>query len=89
MSAKLADGETKSTPINMFNHSYFNLAGHDSPEGIRNHSLQIFADKTTPVDEAWIPTREVKNLDDVPELDFRQPKLLKDAFKGLEKCKDP
>ena len=39
MSAKLADGETKSTPINMFNHCYFNLAGHDAPEGIYNHTL--------------------------------------------------
>ena len=71
MDAKLADGETKSTPINMFNHSYFNLAGHDAPEGIYNHFLTIYADKVTPIDTANIPTREVKSLDEIPELDFR------------------
>ena len=34
MGASLAEGETKSTPISLCNHSYFNLAGHDAAEGI-------------------------------------------------------
>ena len=72
----------------MCHRSYFNLAGHDSPEGIMEHKLQIFADAYTPRDEFWIPTRKVQNLDEVPEMDFREPKILRDALNQLPKAND-
>ena len=53
----------KSTPINLTNHSYFNLAGHDAKEGIHDHILDIDADGFTAVDDYSIPTRKVQNLE--------------------------
>ena len=71
LEAKTAEGETKSCPVNMTNHAYFNLAGHDSAERILDHSIQIFADHFTPNDSNYIPTKEVVNLESVSYNDFR------------------
>ena len=71
LEAKMAEGETKSCPVNMTNHAYFNLAGHDSAERILDHSIQIFADHFTPNDSNSIPTKEVLDLESVPYNDFR------------------
>ncbi|KAL4238835.1 hypothetical protein ACF0H5_003542 [Mactra antiquata] len=46
---------TKSCPINLTNHSYFNLKGQDSDD-VLDHVVQINADKCVPVDENLIPT---------------------------------
>jgi aldose 1-epimerase len=51
----------KTTVVNLTNHSYFNLAGHDSGK-IYNHVIQIFADKYTEVDENLLPTGRIVPL---------------------------
>ncbi|XP_039162457.1 galactose mutarotase-like [Eucalyptus grandis] len=50
--------ENKATPISLAQHTYWNLAGHDSGN-ILNHSIQIWANHITPVDQNTIPTGEI------------------------------
>ena len=57
----------KATPVNLTNHSYFNL----SPDGtILDHLVTIKAKGYTPVDSELIPTGEIAPLDGTP-FDFR------------------
>lgn len=46
----------KSTPVSIAQHSYFNLAGHNSGSSILDHVIKIHGDHYTPVDDALIPT---------------------------------
>ena len=61
----------KPTVVNLTNHSYFNLAGHDGGP-ILNHVLTLEADSFTPTDATAIPTGELRPVAGTP-FDFRSP----------------
>ena len=66
----------KDTIVNMTNHSYFNLAGHDAgAESVMNHLVQIHAEEYTPTDKLLIPTGEIAPVAGTP-MDFTTPKKI-------------
>jgi aldose 1-epimerase len=72
----------KATPINLTNHSYFNLsAGQDST--ILSHHLTIDANKFTDVNDNLIPTGKLPDVKGTP-MDFT---IEKEVGKDLEQVK--
>jgi len=61
------------TVVNLTNHSYFNLAGHDAGS-VRNHKLTIWASEWLPTADSLIPNAIV-TVKGTP-MDFTQPKTL-------------
>ena len=59
----------KATPINLTQHSYFNLAGGGD---VLAHQLSLNADAFTPVDSTLIPTGVLQPVASTP-FDFRKP----------------
>ncbi|KAJ3679651.1 hypothetical protein LUZ60_017662 [Juncus effusus] len=66
-----ATAKSKPTPVNLAQHSYWNLAGHNSGT-ILSHLVQIFASEITPVDGDLIPTGTFESVAGT-EFDFREP----------------
>lgn len=66
---------TEKTPLNLTNHSYFNLGEKNAEE----HILSINADKITPLDERLIPNGDFMYVRGTP-LDFRMPKKIGDGI---------
>jgi len=59
----------KATPINLTQHSYFNLAVNTS-NSILDHELMIAAEYFTPIDDGLIPTGELRTVEST-HFDFR------------------
>ncbi|MBN1597382.1 MAG: galactose mutarotase [Bacteroidales bacterium] len=71
----------KKTPVNLSNHSYFNLSGNSSTT-INKHILTISAGSYTPVDSTLIPLGIIEPVEGTP-FDFRKAKAI-GADLGLE-----
>lgn len=48
----------KATPVNLAQHSYFNLAGHGSGD-VLQHRVRLWSTSYTPLDDTQIPTGEI------------------------------
>ena len=68
----------KETVVNMTNHSYFNLNGDPSREGM-NMVLYVNADNYTPTDSTYMTTGEIKPVEGTP-MDFRKPHAISETI---------
>jgi len=70
----------KATPVNLTNHSYFNLGGDND---ILGEILYLPAERYTPVDATLIPTGEIQPVKGTP-LDFTTPAAIGSRIKDMK-----
>jgi aldose 1-epimerase len=63
------------TPLNLTNHSYFNLRGEGSGETVLNHEVKLYASRFLPTDAGLIPTGEFRPVVGTP-FDFLHPRTI-------------
>ncbi|MAV36409.1 MAG: galactose-1-epimerase [Planctomycetaceae bacterium] len=64
----------KATHVNLTQHSYFNLRGHDTGD-VLDHRLRLYCDRYLPVDRDGLPTGQIASVAGTP-FDFRQPRSI-------------
>ncbi|MBV9881083.1 MAG: galactose mutarotase [Gemmatirosa sp.] len=69
----------RATPVNLSNHSFFNLAGAGT---VLDHVLTLHAHRYTLVDASLIPTGDVAAVDGTP-LDFTAPHRIGERIEAL------
>ncbi|XP_029051023.2 galactose mutarotase-like isoform X1 [Osmia bicornis bicornis] len=74
---------TKPTPVNLTNHSYFNLAGHNTNSSeLYKHRFTLNADRWTVTDTESIPTGEIRPVEG-SLMDLRNSTTLGDVIDKL------
>ena len=70
------------TPMNLTNHTYWNLGGDVDPETVDDQVLTVFADQYTPTDDTLIPLGRLDPVEQTP-LDFRRPTVIGPRLRSL------
>lgn len=76
-----AEALNKATPVNLAQHSYWNLGGHNSGD-VLSDEVQIFASHFTPVNKQLIPTGKISPVKGTP-YDFLKPHTIGSQINGL------